>query len=257
MKSLISNLFVHNKIFHSSLFNKEEPSYHDDYLISYHRSVNELNSDNDRTYINNVVNNGFIDYMELDVRETKDKKIVVSHDNDLIINGKHIRISDTNYREIKSIIISLIRVLFDSNGKKVIITPKFDIDYIPFCNRLIRVLKGNKSVIIQSSNHEALKYIKNNSDIECQLLIDSKDNFEYLYDFDRVSINKSLFNEYVYQEVLSFKKKLSLVGINTEEDFNEVFSIVGNNYKQIIYSTNNPYLILNLFESKEKKASEK
>ena len=139
------------------------------FKISYHRDFTSLSNENTDRYIDESNSNNSVTYIEVDVRLTKDGRIIVAHSNDLIVDGKHVRISDLNYEEARNLSISdrnkLINVreaAFLFNGG-VIITPRFDGDYLPLCNELIRELvpiKNNLNIIIQSTSVEVLSYIR-------------------------------------------------------------------------------------------------
>ena len=254
MKSIVNNLMVYDSLYNSSF-------YIDDYLISYYRSYTDYIDTNTIDFVKKVIEKDIIDYMELDCRLTKDNRILISHDNDLIINGKHVKITDTNYYELtrNSNLVSLDRVVARKIPKIITLNIRFDNNCEQFCEELNKVLseQDHKLFIIQSSDIVGLRYIKEHSDFECQLVIDDKSKLDYINEFNRVSINRHLFDERVYNELLQSKRRISVYPVNSEDDFYQVTNVLKDNYKDIIYSTNDPSLIIRLLDERKEKVSER
>ena len=230
------------------------------FKISYHRDFTSLSNENTDRYIDESNSNNSITYIEVDARLTKDGRIIVAHSNDLIVDGKHVRISDLTYEKARDLSISdrnkLINVreaAFLFNGG-VIITPRFDGDYVPLCNELIRELvpiKNNLNIIIQSTCVEVLSYIRRNSALDCQLVITDK-NYQYANRFERLSIDHYILTEKLYKELAIREKKLAITTINNERDIDTVLNYVGDGYKDIIFSTTCPDLIYSKLKEKDR-----
>lgn len=74
-------------------------------LISAHRGGSELNPENTKMAFDYIVNNNLADIIELDVRVTKDQRLVIIHDetiNDTALaeNSEEVYVKDCTYQEL-------------------------------------------------------------------------------------------------------------------------------------------------------------
>lgn len=256
MKSIITKLAVHNGIYNLVDNKDEDTKSNNNFLISAHRNYISSDIENTKEYILLMNDNDYVSYIEIDARLTKDKKIILSHDNDLIVDGKHQKIADLTYEEVSNLKIGDNNKLIDLDNaimlanKGIIINLKFDNNIIELCNELNNELEGydTSNMIFQTTNIDGIRYLNNNNDLNCQLLINNKDDLKYIDEFKRVSINIHLFNEELYKELSYKNKKISLFVINNKEDLDKVLNIVGDNYKDINFITNYPDVIDNLLK---------
>ena len=73
----------------------------DDFLIAAHRGYSSLAVENTKNAIDIASNTKYVDYIEIDARLTKDKKIVLAHSNSLLTkNQQTISIDDENYKDL-------------------------------------------------------------------------------------------------------------------------------------------------------------
>ena len=268
---------------------KQDKIVNDDFLVSAHRGFSSLAIENTREAISFAREKEYIDFIEIDVRLTKDGKLILSHDNDLLVNGKHVRISNLTYDEATSLtfnyrdtysnnyifndpenlliverennlsnqdyhLIGLLEAIELSQGKGILLDIKFDGNIEELCNELIRELEGidTSNIIFQSSNVEGIRYLRDHSNFDCQLLISSKENLIYIDDFDRIGLNIYLLDSELYRELCFKNKKLALWTINNTKDLDRVLEIVGDNYKDIIYITNYPDIIVTRLRERER-----
>ena len=268
---------------------KQDKIVNDDFLVSAHRGLSSLAIENTREAISFAREKEYIDFIEIDVRLTKDGKLILSHDNDLLVNGKHVRISNLTYDEATSLtfnyrdtysnnyifndpenlliverennlsnqdyhLIGLLEAIELSQGKGILLDIKFDGNIEELCNELIRELEGidTSNIIFQSSNVEGIRYLRDHSNFDCQLLISSKENLIYIDDFDRIGLNIYLLDSELYRELCFKNKKLALWTINNTKDLDRVLEIVGDNYKDIIYITNYPDIIVTRLRERER-----
>ena len=268
---------------------KKDKIVNDDFLVSAHRGFSSLAIENTREAISFAREKEYIDFIEIDVRLTKDGKLILSHDNDLLVNGKHVRISNLTYDEATSLtfnyrdtysnnyifndpenlliverennlsnqdyhLIGLLEAIELSQGKGILLDIKFDGNIEELCNELIRELEGidTSNIIFQSSNVEGIRYLRDHSNFDCQLLISSKENLIYIDDFDRIGLNIYLLDSELYRELCFKNKKLALWTINNTKDLDRVLEIVGENYKDIIYITNYPDIIVTRLRERER-----
>lgn len=75
----------------------------DTFLIAAHRGYSSLAVENTIDAIDIASQTGYIDYIEIDTRLTKDNKLVLAHDNLVITKNKRkLRICDENYNFLKN-----------------------------------------------------------------------------------------------------------------------------------------------------------
>ena len=87
----------------------------DDFNVSAHRGFSSLRVENTREAISLAASKNYIDYIEFDVRMTKDNKIVLSHNNSLLeANGDIVDVSSLTYEEATNIVFSYSPYAFNS-----------------------------------------------------------------------------------------------------------------------------------------------
>lgn len=154
------------------------------YLVSHRGLDNHIYSENSLKAIESVLNKDYIDGIEIDVRITKDKKIVLIHDPviDLISNGygivKYMNFDDLNkyqYGKSKESIITLDNLLDIINTDKIILIEikEFGNDFINLVEETIKIIsKHNLNIYISSFNYRLLNYVKSKyKSVKCGLII--------------------------------------------------------------------------------------
>ena len=268
---------------------RQDKIVNDDFLVSAHRGFSSLAIENTKEAISFARDKEYIDFIEIDVRLTKDGKLILSHDNDLLVNGRHVRISNLTYEEATSLtfnyrdtysnnyifndpenlliierennlsnkdyhLIGLLEAIELAQGKGILLDIKFDGNIEELCNELIRELNGvdTSNIIFQSANVEGIRYLREHSNFNCQLLVSSKENLKYIDEFERIGLNIYILDEELYKELCFKNKKLALWTINNTKDLDRVLDIVGDNYKDIIYITNYPDIIVTRLRERER-----
>ena len=278
-----------SKDFEKTVYNYAESFKSDNYLIAAHRGYSSLEIENTKEAIELASNCDYIDYIEFDARLTKDGVLVISHNdkiddntyvsksyyNDLIskdytyntdsknsiseffnknkdkyIINRNGRLNEKNYN-----VISLSEALSYCGNKKVLLDLKFNNDKEMFLNSLTTDLKNidpNK-IIIQSSDIESLKYIRNNlNNYNFLAIIENKSQFKYINEFDNIGIEKSLINEQVINKLNKNNGLVAVWTINSIDDYNQVINNLGSNYDNILYITDYPDLGSYLINNKDK-----
>lgn len=197
--------------------------------------------DNDKTIENTIKAfkkaNSLGHPYELDVRLTKDEKVIVFHDDNLKRLGKSSKkISDMTYDEIKK--IKLLGVdtipLFDDvlkldNKYGLMIEIKNENNNRVLEDKVLELLSNyDKPYVIISFNKKTLKYIKSkNSDIILGLLIgrrkkplDRLSNKLFIKSFkpDFISVSKSEINN---KYIKRFNKPILIWTIKSREEYNK------------------------------------
>ena len=278
-----------SKDFEKTVYNYAESFESDNYLIAAHRGYSSLEIENTKEAIELASNCDYIDYIEFDARLTKDGVLVISHNdkiddntyvsksyyNDLISKDytyntdsknsiseffnknkdKYIINRNGRLNEKKYNVISLSEALSYCGNKKVLLDLKFNNDKEMFLNSLTTDLKNidpNK-IIIQSSDIESLKYIRNNiNNYNFLAIIENKSQFKYINEFDNIGIEKSLINEQVINKLNKNNGLVAVWTINSIDDYNQVINNLGSNYDNILYITDYPDLGSYLINNKDK-----
>lgn len=278
-----------SKDFEKTVYNYAESFESDNYLIAAHRGYSSLEIENTKEAIELASNCDYIDYIEFDARLTKDGVLVISHNdkiddntyvsksyyNDLISKDytyntdsknsiseffnknkdKYIINRNGRLNEKKYNIISLSEALSYCGNKKVLLDLKLNNDKEMFLNSLTTDLKNidpNK-IIIQSSDIESLKYIRNNlNNYNFLAIIENKSQFKYINEFDNIGIEKSLINEQVINKLNKNNGLVAVWTINSIDDYNQVINNLGSNYDNILYITDYPDLGSYLINNKDK-----
>ena len=252
----------------------------DNFLICAHRGFSSLAVENTYQAINLASCENYVDFIEIDARMTKDGKIVLSHDNTILNNElEPVKVSDLTYDEAINMdfiyqtnnpinyfwyddemimvnsrnqdlnnqeyhLIDLSSGLRDCGDKIAIVDLKFNNDIEKFTEQLKKEVIYSEKIIFQSLNIEGIKYLQDNSDFECMVLIDNKKNFKYIKDFKRVAIEKSLVTYDLIKELIDNKIMVAVWTINSTTELDPLLEEVAEYYRKIIYITNYPDLIL-------------
>lgn len=133
--------------------------------------------DNSKEAINFVLNKSYIAGVELDIRLTKDKKLVIYHNPFVILNNKIKVIYETKYVDLyKANIYRLKDILaFLNTTKRIILEVKYENKFNKKDADLIidEVSKYNLDIYLCSFNTKLIKYIKKNSNLKCGIIIGS------------------------------------------------------------------------------------
>lgn len=132
-----------------AIFNTFSETFNDQFLsgpqITAHRGGSNLAPENTLAALQKAIDEG-ADYAEIDVAQTKDGVIVVSHDNNIKrISGQDLNIWSSNYAEIKNLDIGS---WFD---------PQFKNERIPTLEEAIQLCQGKilLNIELKPTGHEA------------------------------------------------------------------------------------------------------
>ena len=187
--------------------------------IIAHRGNDGIHKENSLEAIINSLNKKYVDGVELDVRLTKDKKLIINHDP--FYNGHYI--NNTNAIKLQKLgLNTLEEILSNVNNNKIIMIEikVSDKEIKKITKTLIKTLnKYNLNYYICSFNFKFLKYFKNNCSIKTGLIISSKINTKYLnnnFDFNSINIlyNKKIPNKETFRWTVNTKKELEKVNKN-------------------------------------------
>lgn len=187
-------------------------------IIAHRGNNNHEFKENTLDAILASINKEYVDGVELDIRMTKDKKIVVIHD--YLINEvsdgigivkemtlKQLQKYNFGTKEHPSKITTLESVLKNiTNGKKIIIEIKEETDdFLKLVNELDKVLQQypNRNILLCSFNYKLCQYIKKNFKYKIGLLIGIKLNVDKFYN----NLNFNAINyRHLNKIVFKFKK---------------------------------------------------
>lgn len=253
----------------------------DQFNITAHRGFSSTNVENTIESIYYACEKDYVDTLEVDARMTGDGRIVLSHNDKLntSITDK-VTISDTPYDELMTTTFRYYRNIFRNidfsspdwpfvyernkalwnreyhliglregietcGGKEVLLDLKFKDDYRIFTQELIKELDGidTSNIIFQGFNTEAMRYLRDNSNFNVQILIDNKPKIEQTMDFDRVGIRYDLITYDLIDKYLRDGKKVAVWTINNEKELKYVVGIAGDHYQDITYISDYPDML--------------
>ena len=286
------NLKIQNdksKNFEKEVYDYVEFFESDNYLVAAHRGYSSLEVENTKQAIELASNCNYIDYIEFDARLTKDGVLVISHDDKIDDNTF---ISKSNYSELinkkftyntdvkdsffelfssdkdkfilnrngklnkkEYSIISLSEALSLCGEKTILLDLKFNNDKELFLKSLTTDLKciDNDKVILQSSNIESLKYIRENlNNYNYLAIIENENQIKYIDEFNNIGIEKNLINDKVINKINSKNGLVAIWTVNTTNDYNQVISTIGNNYINVLFITDYPDLGTYLINNRDK-----
>ena len=212
------------------------------FLIAHRANNNHGFSENSWNAINECLNSNYIDGIEIDVRITKDKQLVLIHDPiiDFISDGHGIvkymtldELKKYKYGKSQESLVTLKDILKINSNKILLIELKeIGNDYILLIDELINLVKtySNINIYVCSFNFQLLNYLKNNyPNIKCGLIIGyglNKLNINNKFDFLIVSSNNL--------HLLNKKECVFIFGIK-EKDLKkikkEVYLITNESYR--------------------------
>ena len=261
----------------------------DDFFIAAHRGFSSLEIENTLEAISLANNKEYIDYIEVDLRMTKDNCIVLSHNNTLLTtDGNSIKISGKNYDYLKDLdfcytklqtisddinsdlflsrnkklnnkdfkLTTLKECLKSSMDKKVILDLKFDKNSDEFIKKLDKELDGysTEHIIFQSDNLEILKDFKEtHPNYNILAIIKNNNDLDYIDYFDSLCIKKTLITEELVDKIFTNKKDIAIWTINNPKEVDIIVDKLGDNYKNAIYITDYPDVVATCLHEKELK----
>lgn len=225
-------IFSYNLLEHKILSEEKNCEKHR-VFITAHRGSSLKARDNSIEAINIAIEEK-ADYIEIDVRSTKDNKLVLSHDDVFIKNsGESFNISESNFNDINrkrifSIgkddkIVTLEKALKVIRGKsKINIDLKVNNDeelISKLAAELIEKYKLEEEVIITSSNYGVLLKVRNyNSNIKIGYITRSLEEDFNIDEIDAISIAYEGLNERVVERVHKLGKEIFVWTVNNEEE---------------------------------------
>lgn len=225
-------IFSYNLLEHKILSEEKNCEKHS-VFITAHRGSSLKARDNSIEAINIAIEEK-ADYIEIDVRRTKDNKLVLSHDDVFIKNsGESFNISESNFNDINrkrifSIgkddkIVTLEKALKVIRGKsKINIDLKVNNDeelISKLAAELIEKYKLEEEVIITSSNYGVLLKVRNyNSNIKIGYITRSLEEDFNIDEIDAISIAYEGLNERVVERVHKLGKEIFVWTVNNEEE---------------------------------------
>lgn len=225
-------IFSYNLLKHKILSEEKNCEKHR-VFITAHRGSSLKARDNSIEAINIAIEEK-ADYIEIDVRRTKDNKLVLSHDDVFIKNsGESFNISESNFNDINrkrifSIgkddkIVTLEKALKVIRGKsKINIDLKVNNDeglISKIAAELIEKYKLEEEVIITSSNYGVLLKIRGyNSNIKIGYITRSLEEDFNIDEIDAISIAYEGLNERVVERVHQLGKEIFVWTVNNEEE---------------------------------------
>lgn len=216
-----------------SSISSSEKNYRNDVLVTAHRGSSIKAKDNSVEAIKLAIEEE-ADYIELDVRKTKDNKLVLSHDDIFIkSSGAAISISNNTLKEInyykdifnikKEKVVTLEKALKMIKGKaKLNIDLKVNNDEQEICKLLVKLIEKygvEKEVIVTSTDYNALINIKGlNNNIKTGYITKKVTNSFNIEDIDALSIAYEGLDREIVEIFHKNNKEVFVWTVNNEVD---------------------------------------
>ncbi len=154
-------------------------------LIAHRGKVDSINKENTIEAFKAAINDIKYDGFELDIRETKDKKIVVVHD--FVVDNKLIK--RVNYKELEHYNIPLLESVLKLDTEKIIMIeikdPNMDIAAL---SKLLEKYQNKKIYLMSFYNNTIKEFLKLSHTCKCGIL-NYGFNHEYSYnEYDFICI---------------------------------------------------------------------
>lgn len=154
-------------------------------LIAHRGKVDSINKENTIEAFKAAINDIKYDGFELDIRETKDKKIVVVHD--FVVENKLIK--RVNYKELEHYNIPLLESVLKLDTEKIIMIeikdPNMDIAAL---SKLLEKYQNKKIYLMSFYNNVIKEFLKLSHTCKCGIL-NYGFNHEYSYnEYDFICI---------------------------------------------------------------------
>ena len=154
-------------------------------LIAHRGKVDSINKENTIEAFKAAINDIKYDGFELDIRETKDKKIVVVHD--FVVDNKLIK--RVNYKELEPYNIPLLESVLKLDTEKIIMIeikdPNMDIATL---SKLLEKYQDKKIYLMSFYNNVIKEFLKLSHTCKCGIL-NYGFNHEYSYnEYDFICI---------------------------------------------------------------------
>ena len=154
-------------------------------LIAHRGKVDSINKENTIEAFKAAINDIKYDGFELDIRETKDKKIVVVHD--FVVDNKLIK--RVNYKELERYNIPLLESVLKLDTEKIIMIeikdPNMDIEAL---RKLLEKYQNKKIYLMSFYNNVIKEFLKLSHTCKCGIL-NYGFNHEYSYnEYDFICI---------------------------------------------------------------------
>lgn len=227
------------------------------YLIA-HRGLHSKNTkENTLGAIKLGDANKKIQAVEIDVRLTKDNKVVVIHDDviDRVSNGKGKvremsldRLKRFNYGSfLKRSTISTLEEVLDkfSENTLLVIELKDELDKNIFLSDKVLEITSkypNLNICFKSFNQDIILYLKKHTNIKVGALVNEKHISNLDLDMDFYSISKKIITKDMIEEKLSQNKQIMIWTINSKEDMELLKNNIGDYINDIAIISDNPLM---------------
>ncbi len=277
-----ANLYKNNKYYNNFIHKIDEHINNDnhDSNIVAHRGFSSLFVENSIEAVINAYDSDCVDEVEVDVRLTKDKQIVLMHNDYLNFNcNTYGKVENKTLEELKSYEYRQSKLLIYNNfspdkklikdrnienqknisqiltleelfkmvnsDKNLIIDVKLDNNKIEMFNELSDLLskyKGNLNIKIQSTDDDFLQMMKKfYPNYSYQMIIKNKEDLSYISsNYDSLAIKYKLIDEQIVDECIKNNKKIYLWTISNYNEYLYVRKKLKDKMKYVTIVSDNP-----------------
>ncbi len=268
----------------------ENQTIETDYLIGAHRGDSSLAVENTEEAIKLANKNEAVEYIELDIRMSKDKVFFLSHDDNILSTKGNQKISEMTSTEInnstfiylKDETVDYFNLIFDEDGremlkrfrslnkdtyqlisledalslikdKKIILDLKFEEnikEYVKYLKEFFQN-KDISNIIFQSDNPTALLYLKEEMpNAFCSILVRKEKDLDLIEQFDGIGIRKNIVDKDSINEILSEDKTVLVWTIKSKKDLENILKELEDLSEDIIYITDYPDIVKKILQKK-------
>ena len=254
-----------------------------DYSIGAHRGDSSFAVENTKEAIVLASENDDVDYIEVDVRMSLDRKLYLSHDDNILTDDGNKKISemmsaDINkstflyvkdekidyfdllidndgreiIRRIKSLngdsysIISLSEAMKLFGNKKIILDLKFSDNVVEYTDAVKKFFNNRNisNIIFQSDDAISLLYFKSQMPHAfCSILVRDEEGLKYVDYFDGIGIRKDVVDKEFVIDAINQNKLVLVWTIKSKKDLEKVRDELDDADDDVIYITDYPDII--------------
>lgn len=265
-------------------------SHDPDYKFVAHRGFSSMEIENSKEAIESANKLSCASAIEVDVRLTRDNKLVLSHDDSLSkVSESDLKVSESTYNELSNVTLFPRKTTYNfktlyniedrikvkrlenktgtitsldetlevlSPEKTLFIELKFENNYEKLSRKVVEVLKRypHKKFIIQAFEYKELKMMMEEyPEYTYQLIIKDKNKLKYVEEnFDSYGLKHTIIDSDMVISILEDGKEVSLWTINNPHTFARITDALGEYADDVNYITDNPDILCHGLKRKTK-----
>ena len=254
-----------------------------DYLIGAHRGDSSFAVENTKEAIVLASENDDVDYIEVDVRMSKNEKLYLSHDDDVLTLDGNKNISEmmsadidhSNFIYVKDEKVNYLDLIISKDGrdmlnrmrnlngeyysiislsdamelfgnKKIILDLKFSDNVVEYTDAVKKFFNDRNisNIVFQSDDAISLLYFKSQMPHAfCSILVRDDESLKYVDYFDGIGIRKDVVDKEFVIDAIDQGKLVLVWTIKSKQDLDKVRDELDEVDDEVIYITDYPDII--------------